>query len=165
MQQTPSAQKPPAHWLLLAQVAPPTFLGAQVLLVRSQNDPVAQFPSAAQAEGRHVVPFMQATPPGQAAETGVPRTQFPAPSQLAVVVVSWLAAHDDVPVHEVPEAARAQARLPLQKPVAPQIAVPNEQSLSALLPLGSAVQTPSVAPVLLPTQDSQVPVQLLSQQT
>ena len=88
MQQTPSAQKPPVHWLLPAQVAPTAFLDAQVLLVKSQNDPVAQFPSAVQAEGRQVVPFMQATPPGQVAETGASRAQFPTPSQLAVVVVS-----------------------------------------------------------------------------
>jgi hypothetical protein len=165
VQQTPSAQNPPVHWLLPEQVAPAAFLGTQVLLVRSQNDPVTQFPSAVQAEGRQVVPFMQATPPGQAAEVGAPRAQLPAPSQLAGVVVSWLPVHDEVPVHAVPEAARAQARLPLQKPVAPQMVVPNEQSLSALLPLGSAVQTPSVPRVLLATQDSQIPLQSLSQQT
>lgn len=164
MQQTPSAQKPPVHWLLPAQVAPTAFLAAQVLLVRSQNDPEAQFTSAVQAEGKQVVPFMQATPPGQAAETGAPRVQFPVPSQLAGVVVSWLATHDDVPLHGVPAAASAQARLPLQKPVAAQTVAPNEQSLSALLPLGSAAQTPSVAPVFVPMQDSQVPVQSLSQQ-
>jgi hypothetical protein len=165
VQQTPSAQNPPAHWALAVQVAPSARVGEQVLVVRSQNDPDAQLAVLVQAAGRQLVAFMQATPPGQAAVAAVPGVQTPAPLQLAGVTVSCEPAHDEVPVQARPAAASAQARFPSQKPVVPQVALLGAQSLSALFPLGSAVQTPLVPPLLLARQDSQTPAQSLSQQT
>lgn len=140
-------------------------LGAQVLVVVSQKDPVAQFPSTVQAAGRQVIPSWQATPPGQAPVVAVPGLQVPEPSQLDGVVVSWPPAQAEVPGQVVPTAARAQAPFPSQKPVAPHAELLGVQSLSALLPFGSGAQMPSIPPVLLATQDSQVPVQSLLQQT
>jgi hypothetical protein len=97
-----------------AQAVPAGFFVAQVLLERSQYDPVAQFASAVQADGRQVVALMQATPPVHAAVVAVPGLQLPAPSQVAGVVVSWPPEQDDVPVQAVPAAASAQAPWPLQ---------------------------------------------------
>jgi hypothetical protein len=165
VQQTPSAQNPPAHWALAVQAVPRARVSEQVLLVRSQNDPDAQLAVLLQAAGRQLVAFRQATPPGQAAVVAVPGVQAPAPLQLAGVTVSCADAHDELPAQATPEAASAQARLPLQNPVVPQVAVLGAQSLSALFPLGSAVQTPSVPPLLPATQDSQIPAQSLLQHT
>jgi len=165
VQQTPSAQNPPAHWALAVQVPPSARVGEQVLVVRSQNDPDAQFAVLVQAAGKQPVAFMQATPPGQGPVLAVPGVQAPAPLQLAGVTVSCEPAHDDLPVQARPEAANAQARFPSQNPVVPQVALLGAQSLSALFPLGSAVQRPSVPPLLLATQDSQIPAQSLLQQT
>lgn len=146
-------------------MAPSARVGEQVLVVRSQNDPDAQFAVLVQAAGRQLVAFMQATPPGQAAAVAVPGVQVPAPLQLAGVTVSCEPEHDELPVQGTPEAASAQARFPSQNPLVPQVALLGAQSLSALFPLGSAVQTPSVPPLLLATHDSQMPAQSLSQQT
>jgi hypothetical protein len=165
VQQTPSAQNPPEHWALAVQVAPSARRGEQVLVVKSQNDPDAQLVVLVQAAGRQLVAFMQATPPEQGAVVAVPGVQAPAPLQLAGVTVSCAPEHDEVLVQATPDAASAQARFPLQNPVVPQVALPGTQSLSALLPLGSAVQTPLVPPLLLATHDSQMPAQSLSQQT
>ena len=95
----------------------------------------------------------------------VPALQAPSPSQLDGVVVSCPPAQAEVPGQVVPTPARAQAPFPSQKPVAPHAELLGVQSLSALLPFGSGAQMPSIPPVLLATQDSQVPVQSLLQQT
>ena len=124
-----------------------------------------QFVSAVHELGRQAVALMQVTPPGQADTVGVPGVQVPLPSQVAGVTVSWLPLHDELPVQGVLAAATAHFRLPSQEPVVPQVVVPGAQSLSALLPAGSGLQTPFALLVLVPMQDSQVPAQSLSQQT
>jgi hypothetical protein len=165
VQQTPSAQCPPEHWLLPPHVAPVPPLGAQVLVAVLQKDPVAQFPSTVQADGRQVIESLQATPPEQAAVVAAPLLQLPAPSQLAGVVVSCPLKHIEVPGQLVATPARAQAPFPSQKPVVPQAEPLSVQSLSPLVPLGSLVQTPLVPLLLLARQDSQSPAQSTSQQT
>jgi hypothetical protein len=165
LQQTPSAQAPEVHWLVPVQAPPRSRLGEHMLVVVSQNEPLAQFASAVHAVGEQTVEFMQLTPPGQAAVVAVPGTHAPLPSQAAGVVVSWLPVHDEVPVHGVAAAATAHLPAPSHVPVVPQVVVPAVQSLSALLPAGSMLQTPFVLPVFVPMQDWQVPVQSLSQQT
>jgi hypothetical protein len=165
LQQTPSAQKPLVHWVLSLQAPPRSFLAVQVCVPRSQYEPLAQFASAVQEAGRQAVALMQVTPPGHADTVGVPGVQVPLPSQVAGVTVSWLPLHDELPVQGVLAAATAHFRLPSHEPVVPQVVVPGVQSLSALLPAGSGLQTPFALLVLVPTQDSQVPAQSLSQQT
>ena len=166
VQQTLSAQKPLLHWVPPEQPAPSARFGEQVCEVRSQNDPVAHALSVVHDEGKQAVPpLWHATPPGQGPVLGVPGTQAPAPSQVAGVTVSCPFEQEDEPGHEVELLASAHLRLPSQKPVVPQAVAPTAQSLSALVPLGSGLQTPFGLPVLLPTHDSQTPAQSLSQQT
>jgi hypothetical protein len=166
LQQTPSAQDNPlVHWLVVEQATPLARLVAQVLVEVSQNDPVAQFASIVQAVGRQLVASMHATPPGQAAVVGAPRTQFPAPSQVPTLVVSWLPEQEVLFGQLVVALATAHAPFPSQNPVAPQAVVPAVQSLSGFVPCVIGAQVPLEPPVLVPMQDWQSPVQSLSQQT
>ena len=165
VQQTPSAQEPPVHWVPAVHVPPTLRLAVQVRVPRSQNEPLVQFASIVHELGMQAVAFMQVTPPGQGDRVGVPGTHAPLPSQAAGVVVSWLPLHAEVPAHVVVAAATAHLRLPSHEPVVPQVVVPGAHSLSASLPAAIGLHTPFALPVFDPTQDSQVPAQSLSQQT
>jgi hypothetical protein len=62
-------------------------------------------------------------------------------------------------VQDVPAEAKAQAPLPLQKPVRPQVVAPAAHSLSGSVLALIAAHCPVAAPVLAWTQAWQVPVQ------
>jgi hypothetical protein len=139
LQQKPSAQNPLVHWLVPVQAPPLARFAVHIPVPVSQNEPLVQLASAVHVLGRQVVLLlMQTTPPGQGPVDAVPGTHVPAPSQAAGVVVSWLPVQEVDPVHGVVAGAKPHLPLPSQKPVAPQVVVPAEHSLSgsvlALIP-------------------------------
>src|SRR2546425_456692 len=95
---------------------------------------------------------------------GTAALQVPRPSQVRAgvkVEVAQLAG-----MHVVAGPYLRQARAPSQKPSLPQVAAPSSlQSPSGSSPLRMGWQVPSGCPVFACEQASQVPLQVLPQQT
>jgi len=158
LQQTPSTQKPSAHWLFPAQ-APPTAFFVTHAPVWQNWEADRQSESTVQSVLQEVAPQMNG-----AQELGAPGGQLPLPSHFdAGVRVEPLQLA--LP-HEVVLGVKRQVPAPLQNPSRPHRTVSAAHSFAGSVPLSTEAQVPSAGcPVCVALQDTHRPLHRLLQHT
>lgn len=159
-QHTPSTHALPVRQSAsVAQASPRRCLSPQVFFWRSQIAGGAQSPSATQA-------VLQAEPlqAKGAHDCVLAGLHVPAPSQARPSVCAVAPAGQAGGAQAVPAPKRAQAPLPSQKPVVPQLAAPAfvHELVGSTPPAGTGAQVPGEA---ARAHDRQVPVQAVRQHT